>query len=394
MTSVSAYSEAPSLPRREPPLREGFFRRHGGEPGESEPVRIIVQPQALAEIEEHSNSQMASELGGVLLGRAYEHDEQTYVEIEAALPALSEDRGPFHFTFNADVWSVINRERETNFPGLQIVGWFHTHPGLGVFFSADDVVVHSAAFVMPWHVALVVDPLRGEAGFFGWVKDNVAPLSGCYELANGGETVTAAFPWRLVAARVWDETYEEHLAQRAGLVSEVRTAAPGWPSPGPLLILSVALGGIAIMFALLLVSVLPLYRQMQALQAAAEPLLEERLRWGAANGVATCSDPDVRIYAPAAGGTTTVPNGERLPIVGVANVPDSNRYQVELRPAGGDTWYELGRAGRTRSIGRLLAWDTTDFVAGEYELRLLPLTRQGNPLPGAADCTVRFGLAR
>lgn len=394
MTSVSAYSEAPSLARREPPLVDGGYRRRGGEPREREAVRIIVRRRALAEIEGHSISQTASELGGVLLGRAYEHDEHTYVEVEAALPALSEDRGPFHFTFNADVWSTINRERETNFPGLQIVGWFHTHPGLGVFFSADDVVVHSAAFVMPWHVALVVDPLRGEAGFFGWVDRKVEPLSGCYELGNGEEDATTTFPWQLVTARVWDETYEEHLAQRAGLASDVRTPASGWPSPGPWLLLSAALGGIVLTSVLLLVTVLPLYHQTQALHAAALPLLEERLAWGEANGAATCRDPDVRIYAPAAGATTSIPNGERLAIVGAADVPDTSHYRLELRPAGGDTWYELGRTGRTRAIGRLLAWDTTGFVAGEYELRLLPLTRQGNPLPGAAECTVRFGLAR
>lgn len=393
MTSVSAYSESPALPRREPPLREGAYRRHGPEPAEREAIRIIVRPEALAEIEEHSDSQTASELGGVLLGRAYEHDDHTFVEVEAALPALSEDRGPFHFTFNADVWSAINREREASYPGLQIVGWFHTHPGLGVFFSADDVVVHTAAFVMPWHIALVVDPLRDEAGFFGWVAGSVEPLSGCYELLPDAESA-AAFPWRLVTARVWDETYEEHLAQRAGLTSRVQTAAPAWPSPTPWLAVAAAAGGVALMLALLMAAVLPLYRQTQALRTATLPLLEERLAWGTANGVAACGDPDVRIYAPAAGATMTIPDGERLAIVGVANVPDTNRYRVELRPAGADAWFELGRAGRTRSLGPLLAWDTTDFVAGEYELRLLPLTRQGNPLPGASDCTIRFALAR
>jgi proteasome lid subunit RPN8/RPN11 len=394
MTSVSAYSDIPSLPQREPPLPEGSYRRHGLEPENGGEVRVIVQPRALNEVQEHSNSQTASELGGVLLGRAYQHDGHYYVEVEAALPALSEDRGPFHFTFNADVWAHVNRQRETDYPGLQIVGWFHTHPGLGVFFSADDVVVHSAAFVMPWHIALVVDPLRAEAGFFGWAGSEVVPLSGCYELGDGGESGTSAFPWRLVPARVWDETYEEHLLQRAAIASEVRTAVPGWPTPGPWLALGSALGAVLLTLIVLLAGMLPLYRQNRALQTAALPLLEERLAWAAGNGLAACPDPAVRLYAPVAGATMTVPPQDAIAIVGVAAVPDARRYGVELRPAGGDTWFELGQVSRTASLRTLLAWDTADFVAGEYELRLVPLSRQGTPLPGAASCTIRFALAR
>ncbi|MDT8306379.1 MAG: Mov34/MPN/PAD-1 family protein [Anaerolineae bacterium] len=392
MTSVSAFSETPALPEREPPLQEGRYRRHGP-PADGDEPQIIVGRRALAEIAAHSNSQTASELGGVLLGRVYRHVGQQYVEIEAALPAPSEDRGPFHFTFNADVWAHVNREREAAFPGLQIVGWFHTHPGLGVFFSGDDVVVHSAAFVMPWHIALVVDPLHNEAGFFGWQGRDIVPLAGCYELTGNGESGESAFPWRLVRANVWDETFEGHLAQRA-LASDVRTALPGWPSPGPWLALAAGLAALFIALVVLIAGILPLVRQNRALQAAALPLLEERLAVAAAAGAAECPNAGVRLYTPAAGSSIAVADGGSISITGLAALPDARRYRLELRPSGGDTWYELGVAPRTESLGELAAWDTTGYVAGAYELRLTPLNRQGSPLPGAAPCTIQFALAR
>jgi len=60
---------------REPPLHEGSYHRHGPEPAAHE-VRILIAPAALEQIRAHSHSQMASELGGVLLGHAYEYGGQ------------------------------------------------------------------------------------------------------------------------------------------------------------------------------------------------------------------------------------------------------------------------------------------------------------------------------
>jgi proteasome lid subunit RPN8/RPN11 len=45
------------------------------------------------------------------------------------------------------------------------VGWFHTHPGHGIFMSGTDKNNH-LSYENTWQVALVVDPLRMEYGFF------------------------------------------------------------------------------------------------------------------------------------------------------------------------------------------------------------------------------------
>jgi proteasome lid subunit RPN8/RPN11 len=50
-------------------------------------------------------------------------------------------------------------------PNLINVGWFHTHPGHGIFMSGTDKANHRA-YEHEWQVALVIDPIREEYGFF------------------------------------------------------------------------------------------------------------------------------------------------------------------------------------------------------------------------------------
>ena len=43
-----------------------------------------------------------------------------------------------------------------------VVGWYHSHPGLGAFFSGTDRETQHAFFRQPYSLGLVVDPLRAE----------------------------------------------------------------------------------------------------------------------------------------------------------------------------------------------------------------------------------------
>ncbi len=56
---------------------------------------------------------------------------------------------------------------EMQFPDHRIVGWYHTHPGHGVFLSKLDIFAHESFFGLPWQTALVYDPRNGEEGVFG-----------------------------------------------------------------------------------------------------------------------------------------------------------------------------------------------------------------------------------
>jgi len=47
-----------------------------------------------------------------------------------------------------------------------IIGWYHSHPGYGIFISDIDLRTQTTFFTQPFHVALVVDPINREYGFF------------------------------------------------------------------------------------------------------------------------------------------------------------------------------------------------------------------------------------
>ncbi|MBI4778022.1 hypothetical protein HY792_03780, partial [Candidatus Desantisbacteria bacterium] len=52
------------------------------------------------------------------------------------------------------------------FNGKYVVGWYHTHPGLGLFMSHYDSFIHNNFFSLSCQIALVVDPATENHMFF------------------------------------------------------------------------------------------------------------------------------------------------------------------------------------------------------------------------------------
>ncbi|MFQ5400281.1 MAG: Mov34/MPN/PAD-1 family protein [Anaerolineae bacterium] len=368
------------LPEQQPPLRRAL-RLHGAAPHPGQ-VHIVAGRDALSQIAAHSNSRLDTELGGALLGHAFRHNGQLFVELTAALPAESRDHGPIHFTFSADSWASLNQERAAKYPELDIVGWFHTHPGLGVFFSSDDVVVHSAAFTLPWHVALVVDPAREEAGFFSWDEQKIAPLPGFYERLEGESD--SAVPWRVVHSNVWKAAEENGRApaHESGNGHNNTTAKTILARPG----LIAGLAGLLLGFFLLAVWAVSLNGRVNRLEHLALTLADETL----ANSNAACPDPRLRILAPLVASEVKV--GEKVEVIGTADHPAAARYHVEVRPVGGDTWTLLAAKQRGTPLGRLALWDTAGLAPASYEVRLLAVDRNNIRLVETDLCTLRLEL--
>lgn len=122
-----------------------------------------------ARLEEHAFSETAREVGGILIGTLV----QGGVEITASIPALRAAGAATHVTFTHEVWADVLDTVESDHPGQQIVGWYHTHPGFGLFLSEYDLFIHRNFFTDERMVALVVDPLAGELGWFGWESGDV-----------------------------------------------------------------------------------------------------------------------------------------------------------------------------------------------------------------------------
>jgi proteasome lid subunit RPN8/RPN11 len=171
--------------RREPLLATQPFNRVG-KPEET-PVRVIIYASTLHQIEQHLASDTTKELGGVLLGEVCIWQDHTYIEIQSFLPADTTSHSSVHFTFTVETWVALDQAREERFPDRYMVGWYHSHPRLGVFFSGQDNDVHRVVFNQPWHVALVIDPNAKQVGFFGWVDSRLARLPGYYILEDAAE---------------------------------------------------------------------------------------------------------------------------------------------------------------------------------------------------------------
>ena len=56
-----------------------------------------------------------------------------------------------------------------------VVGWYHSHPNRGAFFSGTDRRTQRALFTQSYSIGLVIDPVRGEEAWF-WGPDSI-PLS-------------------------------------------------------------------------------------------------------------------------------------------------------------------------------------------------------------------------
>ncbi|WP_162007903.1 Mov34/MPN/PAD-1 family protein [Heliorestis convoluta] len=116
------------------------------------------------------------EYGGLLLGNVFFQEKKgnlgAMVKVEAFLPAkdIIEEQTSIRFTDKTwDDWVIQRR----NYPSMQVVGWVHSHPGYGIFFSGQDVINQQLYFSRPWNIAWVVDPKQGLQGFFHWRYDTM-----------------------------------------------------------------------------------------------------------------------------------------------------------------------------------------------------------------------------
>lgn len=113
------------------------------------------------------------EVGGVLVGRL---GHGRLPEVTGMIAALEADGQRASVTFTHDAWAMIHATMDEEFAGEQIVGWYHSHPGFGIFLSNYDRFIHDNFFSDPRQIAYVVDPHAGSEGVFHWDEGGVLQL--------------------------------------------------------------------------------------------------------------------------------------------------------------------------------------------------------------------------
>jgi proteasome lid subunit RPN8/RPN11 len=189
-------------PRREPdlaiqpaPFEESMYWRSEYDDGQISWPYVFLTQGAYRQVNNHALSNVLHEVGGMLLGQARRtSDNALYSIVEMALPAQHVSHGPTHLTLTSDTLVDLMNRKDDEYPEKQVVGWFHTHPGLSVFLSSYDVFLHSNFFPQQWQVALVIDPRADRAGFFRYHEGDRAHLHpqqycGFFELTNGHSSI-------------------------------------------------------------------------------------------------------------------------------------------------------------------------------------------------------------
>jgi proteasome lid subunit RPN8/RPN11 len=117
------------------------------------------------------------ELGGLLLGKVFilpfagSAKYPWITLVEKSLPSQEYHNSSVSLRMGTEVWNRASTHLQN---GLMVVGWYHSHPNLGVFFSGTDRATQSAFFKHPYALGLVVDPIRKERKcFFGGASDEL-----------------------------------------------------------------------------------------------------------------------------------------------------------------------------------------------------------------------------
>lgn len=136
------------------------------------PCRVEIDAQVLTEIRQHARSAMAEEICGVLIGEVAEG----VTKVSVRIPGEGAAQAGAQVTFTQEAWEHIYRVKDERYPDLAVVGWYHSHPGFGIFFSDYDEFIHANFFNAPHQVGWVCDPHSGDEGCFGWVEGEVRLL--------------------------------------------------------------------------------------------------------------------------------------------------------------------------------------------------------------------------
>ena len=186
-------------------------------PGQDEPV-VIIDRAAWETMEAHARSSSV-EVGGLLVGEALRDGAsgRPVTLVRGAIPAIGGASSSVSFTFTPDAWDYLTRERDRAWPQMITVGWFHTHPNLGIFYSSTDRSTQQAFFNQPWNVGLVIDPLArsDQVGVFVGAKSYRLPAD-ALRIVPLDETPVAITP-EAAANRGWERDMLESGWGRAAL---------------------------------------------------------------------------------------------------------------------------------------------------------------------------------
>lgn len=131
-------------------------------------VRIYAMRSCVEAVLVHVRSER-EEVGGLLLGRVYQanaggrNPADTLILLTHCVRSADYRNSSVSLEMGTEVWcranELISRENI-------VVGWYHSHPNLGAFFSGTDRRTQRAFFNHHYSMGWVIDPFRDEQKVF------------------------------------------------------------------------------------------------------------------------------------------------------------------------------------------------------------------------------------
>jgi proteasome lid subunit RPN8/RPN11 len=171
-------AEPAKSPENEPPKRDAFTidlsqAKSQPFPEQDDEYRISIGKEVHANILAHAATNPNIELCGVLVGNLCHDETGPFLLITDIVRGKEAREEASNVTFTHSTWEHIHKEMDAKHADSRIVGWYHMHPGFGVFLSEVDIFAHTHFFNAAWQVALVVDPKAQSEGFFHWRNGQV-----------------------------------------------------------------------------------------------------------------------------------------------------------------------------------------------------------------------------
>lgn len=135
-------------------------------------VDVLLDEAPLRAMQAHALSSLDREVAGVMIGCQPEKqpDGRYIVHVIDSIIAKHTVMQGASVTYTPESWRYMTDTLWERYPdeSAVIVGWYHTHPGFGIFLSGMDLFIHQNFFTQIWHVAYVLDPRARTSGFFCW----------------------------------------------------------------------------------------------------------------------------------------------------------------------------------------------------------------------------------
>lgn len=137
-------------------------------PAVRQELRIFVAEAAFDRAVKRGDADTTREIGGVLVGELLRDASGPFLRVDATIDALHAEEKGAELTFTHATWEHIHKEMDETYADKKIVGWYHTHPGFGIFLSDRDQFIQTSFFNLPFQIAFVYDPKSKEHGVFAW----------------------------------------------------------------------------------------------------------------------------------------------------------------------------------------------------------------------------------